>query len=391
MNFDEWKSKNKKGRNYSHFDSKVSLDKVFNYICNPERIEKHGFYPFIHYTKTFNKYNKVTRMKSSKKREICYSAHIDRYIYQYYGYKLNELYNERVVRDRINKSSIGYRNNLKKNNIHFAKEVIDFIREQINCYVIIGDFTEFFENLDHIYLKKMLCDLLSTKQLPSDYYAVYKNITKYSTWDMDSILRINGLENNSTGIEELNKLDRALSKEKFKEFKKCSIKKHEKNYGIPQGSAISAILSNIYMLVFDKKIHDYIEDVDGLYMRYSDDFIIVLPIENKIGFKEEFNFIQEIINSIPHLKLQSEKTQIYKYSNGLIVSCNELNNVPNGKDCINYLGFTFDGSKVTIRDKTISKYYYRMYRKLKTITKSDGISKYGNRISNKNIYEKYSI
>ena len=31
---------------------------------------------------------------------------------------------------------------------------------------------------------------------------------------------------------------------------------------------------------------------------------------------------------------------------------------------LDYLGFSFDGRKVRIRDKTITKYYYRMYRKV---------------------------
>lgn len=58
---------------------------------------------------------------------------------------------------------------------------------------------------------------------------------------------------------------------------------------------------------------------------------------------------------------------------------------------LDYLGFSFDGHVVTIRNKTISKYYYRMYRKVKAIVKSDGITKNGNRISAKNLYMKYSI
>ncbi|MBQ1613466.1 MAG: hypothetical protein II089_02315 [Selenomonas sp.] len=32
-----------------------------------------------------------------------------------------------------------------------------------------------------------------------------------------------------------------------------------------------------------------------------------------------------------------------------------------------YLGFSFDGTKVKIRDKTMTKYYYRMHRKVNTV------------------------
>jgi len=191
----------------------------------------------------------------------------------------------------------------------------------------------------------------------------------------------------------LNKLDQVLTLQQFKEHKNKYIIKHSQNYGIPQGSAISAILSNIYMLEFDKKNNCYIHSQKGLYMRYSDDFIIVLPKHNEDLFKEQYDYINSTIKLIPKLILQRDKTQIYEFSNKLLVSCNELvlKGVNNGINYLNYLGFTFDGQIVTIRDKTISKYYYRMYRKLKTIIKNNGITKNGNIISCENIYEKYSI
>ena len=54
------------------------------------------------------------------------------------------------------------------------------------------------------------------------------------------------------------------------------------------------------------------------------------------------------------------------------------------------MGFTFDGKNVTIRDKTLSKYYYRMYKKVRSITKHKGITHKGNKISCKQLYLKYS-
>ena len=95
MDLYEWKVKNATARKYAHFDEKVSLDKVWNYISNPDNIMKHGFYPFIHYEKKFNKFTKKDGMGyiKEKSRHLCYSAHIDRYIYSYYGYLLNQKYN----------------------------------------------------------------------------------------------------------------------------------------------------------------------------------------------------------------------------------------------------------------------------------------------------------
>lgn len=394
MNLYEWKKKHSARRNLAHFDDKVSLNQVWKYISSPQKIATHGFYPFIHYTLSFRRYDKLSLSKYKvKKREIFYSAHIDRYIYQYYGYKLNGYYNRRVEDDGINNAVIAYRDNLHKNNIHFAKIAIDFIKNQKECYVIIGDFTNFFDNLDHKYLKKMLCSLMNTEKLPSDYYAVYKNITKYSLWHRNDLLTLNGLENKRTDIHEFNKLDRALSLEQFKYLKKKYIQSNKNNYGIPQGSAISAVFSNIYMLNFDKEINDYVNRYSGLYMRYSDDFIIVLPTQNINEFREQFKHVHSLIKSIPNVKLEPEKTQLFIYTQNKIRSCNEdiLQDVKNSKNFMNYLGFTFDGESVSIRAKTVSKYYHKLNRKLKTIVKSKGITKKKNRISCHNVYEKYSI
>jgi hypothetical protein len=258
---------------------------------------------------------------------------------------------------------------------------------------VIGDFTSFFDSLDHGYLKKMLCSLLNVNKLPDDYYAVFKNITKFSTWDIESLLKLNNLENNDKGIAEFKQLKSAITPDQFKNCKKDHVKPNLNNFGIPQGSSISAVLSNIYMLDFDKTLRDFVADKRGLYMRYSDDFIIALPKIPLDQFKSEFSKINTIIQSVPRLKLEPEKTKVFEYSSGQIRSCNQeiLGTVKNSNNFMNYLGFTFDGQVVTLRDKTVSKYYYKLYRKLKTIVKNNGVTKNGRRISCENIYIKYSI
>ncbi|WP_440321155.1 antiviral reverse transcriptase Drt2 [Laedolimicola sp.] len=395
MELQKWKEKNAKARKYAHFDEKVSLDKVWDYISNPENIVRHGFYPFIHYEKKFNKFTKtagVGKVKE-KSRHLCYSAHVDRYIYSYYGYLLNQKYDKYLAEHDMNMVAVAYRDNLHKSNIHFAKAAFDCIREAKDCFVIIGDFSNFFDSLDHVYLKGRMCDVLGVKELPADYYAVFKNITKYSIWELTELLKLNGQADTEENIQNLNSKRRVLSAKKFKKYKKEFVIKHKESYGIPQGSAISAVLANIYMLKIDESMHKLVRKSNGLYMRYSDDFIIVLPQLSNNEFKMMLEDILDEIKLVPNLILQPEKTQIYKYTSTKLESCNAmfLDGVANGKNEIDYLGFTFDGNEVTIRDKTISKYYYRLHRKLKTIVKNGGYTSSGKKISCKNLYEQYSV
>ncbi|WP_169085183.1 reverse transcriptase domain-containing protein [Paenibacillus sp. PL91] len=140
---------------------------------------------------------------------------------------------------------------------------------------------------------------------------------------MESLLELNNLKNIENGIYEFKRLRLAIAPDQFKNFKKVQVKPNNNNCGIPQGSAISAVLSNIYMLDFDKKIKCFVDEKQGLYMRHSDDFIIVLPKISLDQFKYDFNKIHKTIQSVPGLMLEPEKTQVFEYSNGRIISCIE--------------------------------------------------------------------
>jgi len=50
-----------------------------------------------------------------------------------------------------------------------------------------------------------------------------------------------------------------------------------KTYGIPQGSPISDLLANVYLLEFDKSVRARVDALLGSYFRYSDDILIVCP------------------------------------------------------------------------------------------------------------------
>lgn len=394
MTVEEWLASDaieKSKRSYAHFDRRTNIGKERDYILNPEMIKQHGFYPFIHYKQKQIKFNRKNGSKV-KERDICYAAHIDRCIYQYYSFCLNELYNQRVAQENLSQVAVAYRTGLGQCNIDFAKRAIDFIRGNSPCFVMIGDFTGFFDNLDHAYLKRQWCSLLGQPELPMDHYQVFKSITRYSYWELSDLLELNQLKDTQAGRRKLNSKSRVLTPEEFKEnSNRKHIQKNPNPFGIPQGSPISGLLANVYMLEVDKKVHTLVSALKGLYMRYSDDFMVVIPDEGPAAC-QALQDIVNIFNGIQGLTLEPKKTQYFRFENRELKNCGSLYGVPleGQKQFIDFLGFTFDGKKVSVRAKTIGKYYRRMYKKAKTVRESGGYTATGKRISCRNLYGLYS-
>ena len=368
---------------YAHFDLRVSLSmpSIRKYVMDRTKIVTHSFYPFIHFEKKNSRYGK----KGPKKpRELYYCSHLDRCVYQRYAFLLNYQYNIWACENNIDDVAIAYRDSLGKNNIDFAKDAFDAIRSFPQCFILVGDFTNFFDNLEHQYLKKMMCEVLGVERLPQDYFSVFKNITRFSSWDWKDIVKAAGENIAERGVrKKINSKETLLTKEQFQKNKK-DIKKNISGVGVPQGSPISAVLSNIYMIKFDKDIKRYVTSKGGIYMRYSDDFIIVLPYERDAEIADFTSYIFSYVESMKGLiDLQKEKTSCYTYKDEVIYEGDQPSS-------INYLGFLFDGKNIRIRPRAITKYYYRMRRKAHTIGRSNWTSSKGRRISAKELYSIYS-
>lgn len=387
MDFSEWLKNNDTIKSYAHFDNRVKIGDVISKIQDKENIIHHSFMPFIHYTQKFKKFSKKHNqiLRKDKDRELYYSAHYDRCIYQYYAFLLNEKYNEFLRAKNLENTAIAYRNNLHKSNIEFSKEAFDFIKKHKQCYIIVSDFKNFFDKLNHSYLKVKLCQVLGCSKLPDDWYAVFKNITKFSWVNLEDILELFGMENNLKNKRLINKKRILVPIAELRKSKEL-INKNKNNYGIPQGSAISAILSNVYMIEFDKKLKEYIERLGGKYLRYSDDSIFIIPNINEEECIKVYNTILTEVSSVPDLDMQKEKTKIYEYNETEIVNKNTIIGIESSCDKLDYLGFTFDGKNICLRDKTITKYYYRTYHKVDSLKKSKSKQKTRNEL-----YEIYTL
>ncbi|WP_400244602.1 reverse transcriptase domain-containing protein [Niallia sp. JL1B1071] len=376
-----------KMKKYKHFDNRVSINKVINDIKNPSWVVQHGFFPFIHFKIEFYKYSRIEKRKKPKTRDIYYASHLDSYIYKYYGDMLNNKYNEVVKKLEINEVATAYRNNLNgKSNIHFAKEVIDFIKKFERSFIYVADFTSFFDTLDHKYLKRQLQVVLNTDKLPDDYFTIFKNITKFSWAEKRKIEEV--LNKKYKSKEKRKKLTRLFDEKDFRKFRKSAkdnIQNNKNDYGIPQGAGLSSVCSNIYLLDFDKKINDYVKDNNGLYRRYCDDLIIVIPFEEDMqnfDYKNHMKFIEKAKNDTPRLVIQDEKTKKFIYSNNNIYD-ESLN-----PSILDYLGFAFNGNSVKLREKSLFKYYSRAYKKVRLCNwKSE---KCGRKKHRKSLYINYT-
>ena len=94
------------------------------------------------------------------------------------------------------------------------------------------------------------------------------------------------------------------------------------------------------------------------------------------------NFIYSTRDKVPNLELNEDKTEHFFYDNGMIKKIKGKSNL------INYLGFTFDGKNVRIRDKSVFKFYCRAYKKIKKVKESTNEKSFN--AGKKAIYHSYT-
>lgn len=421
--------RNKRKHRYLHFDFRIEEpQKKLSLVSNSNSIASHAFLPFVKFNKSKIKYKfsikkgkrvleKRDNYGKPKVRPIMYAGHLDTLIYVWYQCILEKDYENILERDNLRSTALAYRsiekedNSGGKCNIEFANEIFSFIREKgEECVALTFDIEKFFENLSHSFLKKKWCEILGVDILPLDHYNVWKSLTKYSsielTPEVKKILKINtkGLEAHAKSFGGYEK----FSGKKFRELKK-EIRKLEKTKGsilcqnrnqkgIPQGSPMSGLLANIYLIDFDRAMNEIVNKAGGIYRRYSDDIIIVCPV--KEAEKLENATMGKILsdkdsNNNSYLIINKNKTSkiFFLKDNGKLTSWKiekdpATNAIVQKRKSLQYLGFEFDGQKVFLRAGSVAKFYHKLKYRLRKI-KEHHLNKKGPLLKEK-LFRKHS-
>nr|WP_268912214.1 reverse transcriptase/maturase family protein [Lentilactobacillus sp. SPB1-3]MCZ0976321.1 reverse transcriptase/maturase family protein [Lentilactobacillus sp. SPB1-3] len=369
---------------YIHFDGPIASKesaRMKTIVRNKTVIKKFRFMPFITYEVVSNKYSIVDNKPKvkKKKRTISLASHHDSFVFRYYASLLTQYYDDFSKKNEFSDCAVAYRKKQKKSNITTAKEVFDFMYDNDLVWVFKGDFKGFFDNLDHKYLKKMVANVMQEPRLPDDWYSVIKAITSYRSISKDNLLKAIKRERHGKLYKISSGMTYFKSRRQFSDFvKNKKIKISRKNLvGIPQGTTISAVLANVYMIDFDRSLFNCIKNYGGIYRRYSDDFIVCIPKEN-LSINEFIALKNKIMNlSQETLKLTIEPTKtksfLYDRNRGDIRLISGSNITKTS--ALSYLGFVFDGINVSIRPKSIYKFIYKSKRNVSLLGMSENIWK----------------
>ena len=336
-------------RRYLHFDEPVPFQAAVHLATDPARVASWGFMPFLHWQLTARKVRRSDGglKEKLKIRPICYAAHKDAAIYAYYGHILGGRYEIELKRRGLQENVTAFRPSQGKCNIDFALEVFDWIRRHGECVALAFDIKSFFDRLNHAHLKTRWCQLLGVDRLPADHYAVFRSLTRYATVDRKSVFEEFGISphNPRAGGRR-----RICTPAEFRERVrgKGLVGVNGDQLGIPQGSPMSAVLSNIYMLDFDAWVVDMVGQAGGLYRRYCDDILVVVPQESAARVEA---FVNDRIQEA-RLEIQQEKTKPHHFKG------------PAGRlsveEPLQYLGFLFDGRRILLRTASVARYYRKM-------------------------------
>lgn len=331
---------------YKHLD--VQIGEAFaNKTESPQYVAAHSWLPLIKYIKRIKRYRRADGKTVYKDRPIMYASHRDSCILRRYARALSALLDEHYAANGLNEAVIAYRK-LGKANYHFAASAYRFAKSIMPARVLCFDITSFFDNLDHRILKDRLKRILGVKELPKDWYAVFRAVTQYRV-----INRVD-LESHAVFSPRLTAKKREPIAT-IREIKASGIPitPNPNKFGIPQGTPISSAFSNLYLIDFDRLMVTSCADQGAFYQRYSDDILVIC----RVGLEAELTAV--VKNSLAQhgLKLAPDKTDDQLFD-------------PNSDAVFQYLGFNISRDGAIIRPSSLARQWRKAKRAINRTRKA---------------------
>lgn len=364
-------------RGYAHFDRRPSRETAIAKAKDATKVARHSFFPFIMrpvrvvHRKTESVAGHERRTWVEKVRPVAYAAHMDTHIHAYYGSKIVGLLESVYAGSPFSDGILAYRA-LRKCNIDFALSAFDEIRARRNVDVLAVDVEGFFDCLDHNHLKTSWSALLGEGRLPADHWAVYRSVTADHVVRWPDIRRVLGEKyrrycgTRGEPVCSLNDFRTKLVPLILPRHQAIwDVKKKSRPTwlstgptGIPQGSALSAALANLYMLSTDRRLFEELSSMGASYRRYSDDILVIAPAGR---MEEALRCVGSALNDVG-LRMNNGKTERAYFRSVACAGTPRIERGPAGKgeSAMRYLGLTFDGSSVSLRDASIARFVIRM-------------------------------
>ena len=349
----------------------------------------------------------------TKIRPICFASHLDSLIFGFYSYALTRKYEEYILGENFNECVLAYRSNMDgRCNIQFSKEVFEEVRRRGNCSAIALDIKGYFDHINHKILKETWCKIIGGK-LPEDQYKLFQTITQYSYVTKNSILKKYNVNIKKLPNPPQTLLDLVPGKKDYEKYQRLRDdklivtnnkpdKKSGSFIGIPQGSGMSALLSNIFLIDFDKYFSEKAKSEGFMYRRYCDDIIIVCD-SNKAKDLQRLTIAK--ISEEYRLEIQDKKVELTEFrlnARGKIRAFNKKKQIGHGIEytdetnekfyykSLQYLGFEFNGQDIFIRSSSLSRYFRKMKARIvKTVSMAYNNAK-SEKIRKRQLFDRYS-
>ncbi|RZK25719.1 MAG: hypothetical protein EOO43_04780 [Flavobacterium sp.] len=429
--FEDFKQKvtrSGKIKKYLHFDDRLKFSDIEDKLRlllsgSKKNVSNYRFLPHVKILLKTPRYKYQSEDDSysleTKIRPITFASHFDSFIYAFYAFAIGRLYEAYIKEKGFDDCVLAYRSDLNGDcNIQFAKKAFDAIQDfstknKSNCVAIALDIRGYFDTINHHLLKEKWCKVIGESELPKDQYSIYRQLTNYTYCTKKGLLRHFGIKTDEnlrnlltvmpatvTGSSVTDKFNYLRSKNLIVKNKSYKGVHDSESKGIPQGSPISALLSNIYLIDFDKWLYELCKKSGGHYLRYCDDILIITTTRRA---KHLIERIGDVIKDAYKLDIQTKKSDIILFcedETGRIRSYDvngegKLARARKGDKKLyknlQYLGFEYNGSKTYIRSASLSRYFRKAKGSItKTMMMAYGKRSKTDKILKKSLYEKYS-